>query len=306
MKSRPTLIRNCLRAAVLALPAIAVADTTFQPRFTSNYRGPAGGGECTIRVMIDDEANVILRGDTVYVQVVSGGPARDDGSECTGPLPRNVTGFQFRGIDGRGEVRLIEQPSQSNRWSGVVNIRDKKGGSEGYTYRLSWTGGTDRNTDRFDDFDNRGRDPFDRGPRRNNRRADRFDEEGWGNSPGFRGNNNNNRRVPDWLTFSSGGQGVYRAGSNWNRQLRAARVDFRPNGDIFVELTGDETLRYYARWDGQARDVVEAALRPMNGYMNANGTLRLYTRDRRVERIEIQGDEGGNRGRRFDVSFTVR
>jgi hypothetical protein len=130
-----------LGAAVL-VPALAWGEeVTFTPR-QRNWDERSNKGECTIRVWVDDEAEVDLRGREVRIRTLTGQPARDDGSECTQPLPANVTRFEFRGIDGRGEVRLVQEPDARNNWTAVVNIRDRKGGGEGYTYRLRWeTGG---------------------------------------------------------------------------------------------------------------------------------------------------------------------
>jgi hypothetical protein len=90
--------------------------------------------------MVDDRVYVRMRGDTIYVDTLSGRDSRDDGSECTGPMPppRYLSNFQFRGIDGRGDVRLLEDPRQTGREPRVA-ITDSKGGDEGYTFEWRWT-----------------------------------------------------------------------------------------------------------------------------------------------------------------------
>lgn len=132
-------------AGILVLGAVPVFaqwgrqgnnTVSFRPRFQSmDTRG--ADGRCVIRVRIDDEADVIMNGDTVSIRTYRGNQGRDEGSECTSPMPRGAS-VQFRGIDGRGDVRLTQA---GNGGPAVVHIRDPKGGDEGYTFELRWTGG---------------------------------------------------------------------------------------------------------------------------------------------------------------------
>jgi hypothetical protein len=72
--------------------------------------------------------------------VLRGGPGRDEGSECNAPLPvfGNIRNFRFKGIDGRGNPRLVQEPSRNNYYVAVVNVQDPKGGDERYTFELTW------------------------------------------------------------------------------------------------------------------------------------------------------------------------
>lgn len=101
----------------------------------------ASEGWCAIKVWVDDEAEFSVEGERLSIFTTRGQAARDVASECSAPLPRNVENFSFRGIDGRGDVRLLEQPSARNRWRAIVRIRDTKGGGEEYHYRLEWSRG---------------------------------------------------------------------------------------------------------------------------------------------------------------------
>jgi hypothetical protein len=113
---------------------------TFQIRRTNDYSENRRDGRCRVRVRIDDEADVELRGDTIRIHVIKGGPGKDEGTECNAPLPTsgNITNFRFRGIDGRGTPRLVQEPASRNSYVAVVNIQDPRGGSEGFTYELTW------------------------------------------------------------------------------------------------------------------------------------------------------------------------
>lgn len=116
-----------------------LSDTSFRPKRTSDWSANRRDGKCTIRVRIDDNTDVVLRGEEVRLSVIQGRPGWDEGSECNSPLPfGGVSNFQFRGRDGRGDVRLVQEPRQTNRWTAIVNIVDSKGGDEGYTFDLTW------------------------------------------------------------------------------------------------------------------------------------------------------------------------
>lgn len=67
-------------------------------------------GQCDIRLQIDAEADVSVRGDLVHIPTISGRHGRDDGSESNTPLPaRDVQGCRFEVSDGRAEIRLLRR-----------------------------------------------------------------------------------------------------------------------------------------------------------------------------------------------------
>ena len=109
-------------------------------RRTGDWSQDRRDGRCTIRVRIDDDSDVELRGDQIRIRPLRGGPGRDEGSECNAPLPTsgNIRNFRFRGIDGRGNPRLVQEPASRNYYVAVVNVQDPRGGDEGYTFELSW------------------------------------------------------------------------------------------------------------------------------------------------------------------------
>src|SRR5579864_222768 len=141
-------LRSVFRFCILLLAVSAVlpmrADTQFRARKMTRNDVPLGKGQCDIRLQVDDEVEISVRGDLVSIRTISGRDSRDDGSECNEPLPtRDIQGFRFEGIDGRGEVRLLAEPSRRNEFQAIIRIRDSASGEEGYHFRLTWmmTGG---------------------------------------------------------------------------------------------------------------------------------------------------------------------
>ena len=150
--------------------SIIAADTrTFRASITG---GGGSSGKCTIEVNVDQVALVEIAGDQGRLITEQGQPSEWRRMVCTGPLPRNVGDFRFRGVDGRGRQTLVSDP-RNNRGIAVVRIEDPQGGREGYTFDIEWSGGgDDRPMDRRDG-DRRDGDRRDGDRRDGDRRPDR-------------------------------------------------------------------------------------------------------------------------------------
>ncbi len=61
------------------------------------------------------------------------------------PLPDHDVEVRLEDLDGRGEIRLIEQPRQSNHYTARVSINDPGNGASDYSFSLVWNraGGKD-------------------------------------------------------------------------------------------------------------------------------------------------------------------
>ena len=133
-----------MRARLLMSSFLLLAAVGSAQRDTrrANMTGARGGdqGKCTIEVEVDGVAEVEVSGDTGRIRTLSGAPAVWRRMDCSDAIPRNPSDFRFRGIDGRGRVALIRDP-RNNRGVAVVRIEDSKGGREGYTFDLEWSGG---------------------------------------------------------------------------------------------------------------------------------------------------------------------
>ena len=56
----------------------------------------------------------------------------------TRPLPQHNVQVTLVSYDGRGEVHLVEQPSETNGYAARVEIRDPQGGADDYAFTLGW------------------------------------------------------------------------------------------------------------------------------------------------------------------------
>jgi hypothetical protein len=234
-------------------------DTQFRVRRMTRDDVPQGKGQCDIRLQVDNEAEVSVRGDMVFIHTISGRDPRDDGSECNLPLPdRGLAGFNYEVKDSRGEIRLVAEPSPRNRNTAVVYIRDSAAGEGRYHFRLSWIiGGAPGGGGGYE----RREEPF-----------------RWNDEIGFRGEGRGSLIVGD-----RGEQRVFDATVSIDRR-GSVGVTFRVEGNRFLTFSGTVT----GREGGRIRADVQGE--------GMRGTMFLSIDDRRnINSITMEG--GGDRGR---------
>src|SRR3974390_1472295 len=71
-----------ISALLLCAALPAMADVQFRIRRMTRDDVPIGKGQCDIRLQGDDQAQVTVRGDMVFIRTISGRDPWDDGSEC--------------------------------------------------------------------------------------------------------------------------------------------------------------------------------------------------------------------------------
>jgi hypothetical protein len=123
---------------IAAIPALA--DTGFRVHVTPGER-PAKP-RCDIRLRVNGEAEMSLHLDSLRVHTIEGQDARDDGSECSAPLPdRPIEGFKFevKSKERHADVRLLAEPDRNNDFTAKVRIRGEPGSYGRYHFRLTWT-----------------------------------------------------------------------------------------------------------------------------------------------------------------------
>ncbi|MBL8221626.1 MAG: hypothetical protein JNL62_20495 [Bryobacterales bacterium] len=257
----------------------AQQDPVFRPKQMRDYNPRAADGRCIIRVRLDDESDVELRGDRVLLRTITGRPGRDDGSECSQPLPAGgFSKFAFRGIDGRGEVRLVQEPRPGNQWTAIVAIRDKKGGDEGYTFELSWSA------------DPNAAQPVASGGSVFSQPSTPSNSGG-GILPSLSGLGGGQSTIQAKFTgfdetFSS--SGTMRV-NNQDQSIRRMRANLRSDGNAEFTLYGNEVLQMTGRWTGGG-NALDVSVTNVGGDA-ASGRGRVYLNSSgRFDRIELDGD----------------
>jgi hypothetical protein len=139
MSAIPGWVHAIVLLALLPAAADDRAVLEFTPKQAKGFDPALSAGYCLIRLRVEQEANVYIHHEMVRIESPPAKPAKDDGSECSQYLPESgIASFQFRGVSGRGDIQLVEEPTPANSWRAWIRIRDKKSGAEPYSFRVSW------------------------------------------------------------------------------------------------------------------------------------------------------------------------
>lgn len=132
-------------AAVIKSTAVfGQVDLQLHPRHMAGWDARAREGRCEIRVWVDNRADVRLRGDAIFVHTLEGSKSRDEGSECSQPLPYNsVRDFKIHQTAGRDQVSLTQEPDRANNYTATMSIDDHQGGGDTYAFEVNWRSESD-------------------------------------------------------------------------------------------------------------------------------------------------------------------
>lgn len=87
---------------------------------------------------VNESAVVSCRERTCVSSEEHGEPVAGDRFKFSRPLPDRDTDVRLQDQDGRGEIRLIEQPRQRNHYTARVSIHDSRPGYSEYSFTLVW------------------------------------------------------------------------------------------------------------------------------------------------------------------------
>lgn len=73
-----------------------------------------------------------------------GTPVADEHFKFSKPLPDRDTEVRLENPDGRGVIRLVEQPRESNHYTARVSIQDSRSGATDYSFTLVWNRGNNK------------------------------------------------------------------------------------------------------------------------------------------------------------------
>lgn len=124
--------------------AITGGGTGYPPTYPPTYPQYPGGpgtanGSASWSGRVDDRGNIMIRGNRIYTENVSGNGIQTTNQNLNGVLPRRPAIVTARRSDGRGDVTVVQQPSRENNFTAAIQIRDSKSGSGNYRVDISWT-----------------------------------------------------------------------------------------------------------------------------------------------------------------------
>lgn len=101
-------------------------------------RNSNGPGSLSWSGRVDDVTVLEIRDRYVNDKVISGRPAENVRSSFSGALPNRDVTVSVEKRRGRGEVRVVEQPTRRNNYTAVIHIRDSSGGADEYEIEVRW------------------------------------------------------------------------------------------------------------------------------------------------------------------------
>lgn len=109
-----------------------------------NNGGNTGGNDGTIvgrafwRGTVDDRVQIRLQDRDLRVKTLSGRPYPDGTFSFTSALPNRRVTVEVNKQKGRGNVRVIQQPSRENNFTTVIEVADTEGGAKEYQLEIFW------------------------------------------------------------------------------------------------------------------------------------------------------------------------
>lgn len=100
--------------------------------------GEGTSGRLHWRGTVDDNVQLVIRDGYVDVRTIGGTEYRDANYNFTSPLPRRRVTVRANKLNGRGTVRVIQQPSRENDFAAVIEIKDSGGGARIYEIEVLW------------------------------------------------------------------------------------------------------------------------------------------------------------------------
>ncbi|MCG3164182.1 MAG: hypothetical protein JMDDDDMK_05665 [Acidobacteria bacterium] len=87
---------------------------------------------------VDGSDVIFIRGNQLWIDHRSGQQIYDESHRFFQSLPGGREFVNVRKIEGRGLVRVIEQPSRSNNYTAAILIDDRDGGADRYEIEVEW------------------------------------------------------------------------------------------------------------------------------------------------------------------------
>ncbi len=122
---------------------LALAIAIFGAIFIFGSSESVNAQTMTWRGTVDDVVEVTIRGRRANTRTVSGRTYRDGRAQFSGRGGyrrggRDVGRARVNKHDGRGRVRVVQQPSRRNNYTTIIRITDSKGGADRYRFTVEW------------------------------------------------------------------------------------------------------------------------------------------------------------------------
>ena len=96
-------------------------------------------GNLEWRGLVDDRVQLVIRGRSIQARTISGSRSDEGRAIFSSGLPAEPVRVNVRRLAGRGEVRVIQQPSRQNGYTAIVEIYDPTRGAQEHRLQVNWS-----------------------------------------------------------------------------------------------------------------------------------------------------------------------
>ena len=104
--------------------------------------GNNGGGQRTGRAywrgIVDKQVHLVIRNRNIETQTIDGREYPAGRFSFTADLPTRNISVEVDKKSGRGDVRIIQQPSRDNGYTAIIQIDDNDSGAREYQLEINW------------------------------------------------------------------------------------------------------------------------------------------------------------------------
>ena len=108
------------------------------PYYDSSPYSNTGSGYFRWQGQVDGSDHIVLRGNRVSIRHLQSQPIVNPSYDLRTSLPRYPVIVNLRQSRGRGDVRIVEQPTARNNYAVTILVEDRSGGSDFYEFELTW------------------------------------------------------------------------------------------------------------------------------------------------------------------------
>ena len=95
-------------------------------------------GRAFWRGTVDKEVQLIIKASNIETRLISGNPYSDGNFSFTSALPTRNVKVEVNKKEGRGKVRVLQQPNRNNDYTAIIQIYDEGGGAREYQLEIFW------------------------------------------------------------------------------------------------------------------------------------------------------------------------
>jgi len=103
----------------------------------SGYVEPTSGN-MEWRGRVDDRVRLVIRGRSIEERTLSGARLAEGRATFSSGLPAESVRVSVRRLAGRGDVRVIQQPSRQNGYTTIIEIYDPTRGAQEHRLLVNW------------------------------------------------------------------------------------------------------------------------------------------------------------------------